>query len=87
MEFFVYILRCSNGALYTGYTNDVLRRYREHQQGSAKCKFTRSFPPVELEAIWCFETAREARQFEASTKKLSKQKKLDLIRAIYESVR
>ena len=50
--YFIYILECTNGALYTGYTTDIERRYREHQQGSAKCKYTRSFPPVKLSACW-----------------------------------
>ena len=51
-SYYIYILECTNGALYTGYTTDIERRYREHQQGSAKCKYTRSFPPVKISACW-----------------------------------
>ena len=79
MKFFVYILRCSNDALYTGYTVNLLKRYREHCQGSTKCKFTRSFPPKEMVAMWAFDTAREARQYEAKLKQLSRQAKLKVI--------
>lgn len=79
MAHYVYILRCSNETLYTGYTTDVDRRYREHQRGTSKCKYTRSFPPKELAAYWQFETATEAKQAEAAIKKLSKDQKIQLI--------
>lgn len=79
MAHYVYILRCSNDTLYTGYTTDMDRRYREHQRGTPKCKYTRSFPPKELAAYWEFETAAEAKRAEASIKKLSKAQKLQLI--------
>lgn len=52
MRYFIYILECSNGAYYTGYTTDMARRYQEHQKGTAKCKYTRSFPPVCVAACW-----------------------------------
>ena len=54
MRYYIYILHCSNGALYTGYTTDIERRYREHQVGSKKCKYTRSFPPTHIAACWEF---------------------------------
>jgi putative endonuclease len=48
-DWFVYVLRCSNGALYTGVTTDVSRRVREHvQKGRLSARFTRAFAPVEL---------------------------------------
>ena len=52
MIYFVYILECSNGAYYTGYTTDIERRYQEHLSGSKKCKYTRSFPPKRIAACW-----------------------------------
>jgi len=52
MKYFIYILECINGAYYTGYTTDIRRRYQEHRQGSALCKYTRSFPPKRLAACW-----------------------------------
>lgn len=79
MSYYVYMLECSNGAYYTGFTTDLERRYREHQQGSPKCKYTRSFPPKQLLMSWQFETAREARQFEAEVKKMTRSQKIALL--------
>ena len=49
-QYFVYILRCQNGSLYTGYTTDLASRYAAHLAG--KCKYTRSFKPVEIASSW-----------------------------------
>jgi predicted GIY-YIG superfamily endonuclease len=43
----VYLLRCSDGSLYTGITNDVPKRLKTHAAGRAS-KYTRSRPPVRL---------------------------------------
>jgi len=45
---FVYVLRCSNGSLYTGVTTDVKRRIEQHNAGTAS-RYTRSHLPVRLE--------------------------------------
>ena len=50
MGWFVYMLRCADGSLYTGYTDDVQRRLATHQSGKG-AKYTRSRLPVEL-AYW-----------------------------------
>ena len=47
MAYFVYILRCGDGSLYTGATNQVERRLAAHQSGRG-AKYTRSRLPVEL---------------------------------------
>ena len=47
MAYYVYMLRCGDGSLYTGYTDDVERRFRVHQSGKG-AKYTRSRLPVEL---------------------------------------
>ena len=52
MTYYVYILYCSNHSYYTGYTTDIRRRYREHVNGSSKCKYTRSFSPIALAGCW-----------------------------------
>lgn len=79
-SYYIYILECSNGAFYTGYTTDIKRRYREHQQGTAKCKYTRSFPPVKISAYWQINTdIADALKIEHYIKKLSREKKLSLI--------
>ena len=83
-QHYVYILECSNGTLYTGYTTDVERRYQEHCQGSPKCKYTRSFPPKRLCAYWLVDGGKTAAmQLEYQIKRLSRAKKLALI-ADYE---
>jgi putative endonuclease len=50
--YYIYILECQNGSYYTGYTTDLTRRYREHCSGSAKCKYTRAYPPIRIAASW-----------------------------------
>ncbi len=45
--YYVYMLRCGDGSLYTGITTDVVRRLRQHQTGVG-AKYTRSHLPVEL---------------------------------------
>jgi putative endonuclease len=78
--YFIYMLECSNGALYTGYTTDIKRRYREHQQGTSKCKYTRSFPPVKLSVYWQIETdISTVLKIERYIKTLARSKKLILI--------
>ena len=47
MGWVVYVLKCKTGELYTGSTNDIERRVREHNQGKGG-KFTRSRLPVTL---------------------------------------
>jgi putative endonuclease len=44
---FVYILRCADGTYYTGYTTELERRIREHNEGKG-AKYTRGRGPVEL---------------------------------------
>ena len=74
------MLECSNGAFYTGYTTDLERRYREHQQGSAKCKYTRSFPPKKISASWKIDTDLSSiLKIEAYIKKLSTKEKKRLV--------
>jgi putative endonuclease len=76
----VYILYCHNGALYTGYTNNIQRRYDEHRQGTAKCKFTRSFKPVGIAQYWQIRDKKSiAMKIEHLIKKMSRKEKEMLI--------
>ena len=78
--YFIYILECSNGAYYTGYTTDIKRRYQEHCDGSLKCKYTRSFPPKRIAACWKIKSDLSlALKVESEIKKLPKIRKLDLV--------
>jgi len=60
--YYVYLLKLSNGNIYTGSTPDVKRRSKEHERG--ECEATRNFRP--LQVIWfCgFPDRLSARQFE-----------------------
>ncbi len=78
-RYYVYIILCSNNNYYTGYTIDIERRYKEHEQGTGKCRYTRSFPPVKLVANWIFENKSEALKTEIKIKKLSRDQKIKLI--------
>lgn len=81
MSYFIYILECSNGTYYTGYTTDIERRYQEHVSGSSKCKYTRSFPPKRIAACWeiISEDSSLARKIESEIKSTNRQEKLKLI--------
>ena len=74
----VYMLRCSDGSLYTGWTNDLEKRMKAHAAGKGG-KYTRARLPVELVYTECFETARQARSWEWHLKQLTRAQKLRLI--------
>lgn len=79
MTYWLYILLCNNNTYYTGYTVDLLRRYREHQSGSHKCKYTRSFKPLELVQCWPLTDKSQALKLEYKIKALSRLAKERLI--------
>lgn len=73
------MLLCENGHYYIGYTTDVNRRYQEHVAGTAKCKYTRSFPPVKLVASWATGSSlSDALKYEKQLKQLSRKEKIQL---------
>lgn len=72
---YVYILRCADGSLYTGWTPDLCRRLRAHHAGRA-AKYTRSRRPVELAAWLSFRSAGDARALEARFKRMSRAQKM-----------
>lgn len=74
----VYMLRCGDGSLYTGWTNDIEHRVKMHEQGKGG-KYTRAHLPVELVYTECYETSTEARSREVRIKRLSRTEKLRLI--------
>jgi putative endonuclease len=73
----VYILRCADGSLYTGWTVDVERRLASHRAGRG-ARYTRSRLPVELLATFAMNDARAARREEARIKRLPREQKLAL---------
>tara|TARA_B110000879_G_C11175639_1_gene515830 strand:+ start:3841 stop:4128 length:288 start_codon:yes stop_codon:yes gene_type:complete len=79
--FWVYILRCDNDSLYTGYTNDLMKRYQSHVDGTGKCKYTRSFKPIEIAQSWKIEGKKaNAMRVERYIKKCSRAQKDELIK-------
>lgn len=77
---FVYVLRCADGSLYTGWTTDLDRRLAAHTGGTAS-RYTRSRLPVELAAAWPMADRTAARREEARIKRLPRAAKLRLLEA------
>jgi len=75
----VYVLECSDGTYYTGYTTDVQRRVAEHDAGDG-AKYTRGRTPVELVYTESFETQSAAMSREYEVKQLSRTEKEALCR-------
>jgi putative endonuclease len=74
----VYLLRCRDGSLYTGWTIDLERRLARHQAGTAS-RYTASRLPVELELALPMPDRAAARREEARIKRLSRAAKLALV--------
>ena len=78
MAYYVYILRCGDGSLYTGYTDDVERRLSVHQSGKG-AKYTRSRLPVELAYQEELPDKSAALRREAAIKKMTRAQKMALL--------
>lgn len=76
---YAYILECNDGTLYTGWTNDIEKRLKAHNSGTAS-KYTRSRTPVKLVYIEQLPTREQALSREAQIKKLTRKAKLNLIK-------
>jgi putative endonuclease len=74
----VYIVECSDGSLYTGYTTDVDRRVSEHNAGEG-AKYTRGRTPVELRHVERFEERGAALSRERAIKRLPRAAKTSLL--------
>ena len=77
--YFVYMLRCRGGSLYTGIAADMEKRLRQHASGGAACaKYTRAHPPEALAALYQAEDHAAAARLEALIKTLPPTKKRGL---------
>lgn len=76
----MYLLRCIDGSLYTGWTNDLERRLARHRAGSAS-RYTASRLPVELACAIPMRDRSAARREEARIKRLPRADKLALLSA------
>ena len=79
MKGYAYLLKCSDGSLYAGWTNDPKRRLKAHNSGTAS-KYTRSRRPVEMVYLEEFDTQSEAMKREAALKMMTREQKLELIK-------
>lgn len=75
---YVYMLRCRDGSLYTGWTNDLEKRLKAHNSGSAS-KYTRTRLPAELVYFEEWESKEAAMSREWHIKRLTREEKLKLI--------
>lgn len=78
-EHIVYILRCNDRTLYTGYTTDLENRMEAHNEGKG-AKYTRGRGPFQVMYVEKFPTKEEAMQREYQIKQLTRKGKFQLIR-------
>jgi len=75
-SYFVYILECSDGSLYTGSTNNLEKRVRDHNTSKNGAHYTKIRRPVTLKYFEVCETYAESRKREAEIKRLSREEKM-----------
>ena len=81
MPWFVYIIQCKDQILYTGITNDLSRRIRDHNSGNG-CRYTKYRKPVKLIHSEEKSTKSEALKRESCIKGLTRAKKLSLVKTL-----
>ncbi|GAB6169045.1 GIY-YIG nuclease family protein [Clostridium carnis] len=82
---YVYILKCSDDTLYTGWTNDLKKRLKVHNSGQG-AKYTRARLPVELLYFEEFLDKKDAMKREYEIKKLSRKEKISLIESFNKEI-
>lgn len=75
---YIYMIECSDGSLYTGYTNDLEKRIKTHNDKKG-AKYTRGRTPVILKYYEEFDNKVDAMKRESQIKKMRKEKKLKLL--------
>ncbi len=76
---YMYMVRCADDTLYTGWTNNLEKRLKAHNEGKDGAKYTKSKRPVTLVYYEGFRTKEEAMQREYQVKQLTRKEKLSLI--------
>ena len=77
-QYYLYILECQDGSLYTGISTNPERRLKEHIEGTG-AKYTRTHKPVKIVYLELLRNRSEASKREYEIKQLSRKEKLDLI--------
>ncbi len=80
MPWFVYLIECLDGSVYTGVATDVARRYAQHASGKG-ARYTRSHPPARLLASFPHPDRGSAQRAEHAIKRLSATEKRALAAA------
>lgn len=75
---YTYLVRCSDNSLYAGWTNNIEKRLKAHNEGNG-AKYTKSRRPVTLAYVETFDTRSEAMKREAALKKMTHRQKEALI--------
>lgn len=79
--YYVYVLRCEDNSLYTGITNDIKKRMKEHfGKSDKKAKYTKAHKPIKIEALWQCHSKSDALKIEYRIKELTKKDKENLIK-------
>jgi putative endonuclease len=78
MHYYVYLLKCGDGTLYTGWTNDIGARLAAHREGRG-AKYTRGRGPLELVYTEELATKSEAAKREYHIKQMTRKQKKALI--------
>jgi putative endonuclease len=79
MKWSVYIVQCNDGTFYTGISNNIVKRIKEHNSGIGS-RYTRGRRPVKLLASWKLEDKSHAAKMEYRIKQLTRKDKLELIK-------
>ena len=80
---YLYILQCGDGSLYTGITTDVEKRLEIHRSGKG-AKYTRGRAPLELKYRECCGNRSDALKRELEVKRLTREEKLTLISRFWQ---
>ncbi|HZG73897.1 MAG TPA: GIY-YIG nuclease family protein [Chondromyces sp.] len=73
-NYYFYVLECCDGSFYGGYTTDIARRVKQHNEGKG-AKYTRGRTPVKLRHTETFHTKSEALKAEYAFKRLTRKQK------------
>lgn len=85
--YYVYILKCSDGSYYTGVTNNIEKRFAEHNSDNPSNSYTSKRRPVELEYFQQFNDIKQAIELEKQIKGWSRRKKEALINEDWEKLK
>ena len=85
-QYYVYILKCSDNSYYTGFTNNIERRFSEHTSGLNKECYTFNKRPLELVFCTEFNDVKQAIAFEKQVKGWSRKKKEAIINDKWEDL-